>query len=229
MRRGGAGIVALLYPPFCLCCEGPASWSEVLCAGCAERLPRIEGPTCALCGEPLGNASLDLCLRCGTRLRAFDLALSLGPYDEGWRDLLRWFKFGREKAVGRWLGAKIARRVLEAGLRVDVVTYVPMTRSEAKERGFNPSRFLARVAARRLGVREVRLLAKQRTTPPQRTLSAREREANLSDAFCAVRSGRGTVLLVDDLLTTGATADECARTLKEAGFDRVAVATVARA
>lgn len=227
--RGGANVAALLYPPFCLSCQGSADWGHVLCARCAATLPRISGPVCAVCGDPLSLASLDLCLRCGTRRRAFDLAVSLGPYDGGWRTLLQAFKFRREKAVGRWLSAELARRVRDAGLRVDWVTYVPMTGAEERERGFNPSRFLARAAARRLGLPERRLLAKRRTTPPQRTLSARERETNLSDAFRAVRSGRGTVLLVDDLLTTGATADECARTLKRAGFDRVAVLTVARA
>jgi ComF family protein len=181
------------------------------------------------CGQPLASNSLDLCLRCGTRVRSFERALALGPYEEGWRTLLHAFKFGREKAVGRWLAQELCTRFAAGGEGVDCVTYVPMTRREERARGFNPSRFLARSAARRLGLRERRLLVKVRATRPQRSLSARERETNLSDAFRAVRSGKGSVLLVDDLLTTGATADECARTLKGAGFDRVTVLTVARA
>jgi predicted amidophosphoribosyltransferase len=104
-----------------------------------------------------------------------------------------------------------------------------MTRREERARGFNPSRLLARATARSLGLPERRLLVKVRETVPQRALSAREREVNLRDAFRAVRSGQGAALLVDDLLTTGATADECARTLKEKGFQRVIVLTVARA
>jgi ComF family protein len=162
-------------------------------------------------------------------VRGFDRAISLGPYDDGWRDLLHAFKFAREKAVGRWFGRELRTWLAAHGERIDVVTHVPMTRSEERARGFNPSRFLARVTARRLGLPERPLLVKVRVTPPQRALSARERETNLRDAFRAIRSGKGAVLLVDDLLTTGATADECARTLKGAGFDRVVVLTVARA
>lgn len=192
-----------------------------------------------MCGQSLGGQllrgrllegdELDLCLRCGTRIRSFDRALALGPYDEGWRELLLAFKFRGEKAVGRWLAGELAKRAREADASFDWVTHVPMTRSEERERGFNPSRYLARLTARRLGLRDRRLLVKVRPTPPQRTLGARERETNLSEAFRAVRSGTGAVLLVDDLLTTGATADECARTLKGAGFDSVTVLTVARA
>jgi len=222
-------VAALFYPSECALCGAPVEWGRVVCRACAERLPRPDVRACAHCGEPLPDESLDLCLRCGTRLRAFDHVLALGPYDEGWRELLHAFKFGREKAIGRRLGRELGRRFVECGEVIDWVTHVPMTREEKASRGFNPSRLLARVAARRLGLPERRLLAKVRTTRPQRVLGARERETNLSGAFRAVRSGRGAVLLVDDLLTTGATADECARTLREAGFERVTVLTVARA
>jgi len=229
VRDAGAGVASLLYPAECARCGAPTRWGVVVCGACVDRLPRIEDPVCRQCGEALANPSLDLCPRCGTRVRGFDRAISLGPYDDGWRELLHAFKFAREKAVGRWFAKELGGRLAAEGERVDVVTHVPMTRSEERERGFNPSRFLARATARRLGLPERRLLAKVRVTVPQRALSARERETNLRDAFRGVRSGRGAVLLVDDLLTTGATADECARTLKKAGFDRVVVVTVAHA
>jgi ComF family protein len=230
VRQGGVGVAALLYPAECVHCGAPVAWDRVVCAPCAERLPRAASPACVQCGEPLASESFDLCLRCGTRVRSFERALALGLYEEGWRDLLHAFKFGREKAVGRWLARELCARFAAAGEDpVVCITHVPMTRSEERARGFNPSRFLARVAARQLQLPERRLLVKVRTTPPQRALSARERETNLSGAFRAIRSGKGAVLLVDDLLTTGATADECARTLKGAGFDRVTVLTVARA
>jgi len=227
--KGVAGVAALLYPPSCAECGAAASWGTVLCPMCAEGLPKPTRPACTICGEPLESESIDLCLRCGTRVRGFDAAVSLGPYDGGLRDLLQQFKFGREKAIGRWLAQELVRCHSAVLADVDLVTHVPMARPEERARGFNPSRFLARAVARRLGLREQPLLVKTRVTIPQRVLSARERERNLSGAFLAVRSGRGAVLLVDDLLTTGATADECAHTLKRAGFDRVTVATAARA
>ncbi len=227
--KGGAGVASLLYPSECACCGASVPWGRAVCASCAERLPRAVEPACLQCGQPLASVWLDLCLRCGTRVRAFERAIALGPYEEGWRTLLHAFKFGREKAVGRWLAHEIGALCAADGEAVACVTHVPMTRREERARGFNPSRFLARAAARRLGLPERRLLTKVRSTLPQRALSARERETNLSAAFRTVRSGKGSVLLVDDLLTTGATADECARTLKKAGFDRVIVLTVARA
>ncbi len=229
VRDAAAGVAALFYPAKCARCGIATRWGVAVCETCVKQLPGIEGRGCRQCGEPLASPSLDLCVRCGTRIRNFDRAISLGPYEGGWKELLHAYKFAREKAVGRWLAGELSTRLAAEGERIDAVTYVPMTRSEERERGFNPSRFLARVAARRLGLPERRLLVKVRVTPPQRVLSARERETNLRDAFRAVRSGRGAALLVDDLLTTGATADECARSLKKAGFDRVIVLTVARA
>ena len=228
-RESAAGVAALFYPPQCARCGGPAAWGEVLCAACAEGLPRREGRSCRSCGDLLDDEWVDLCLRCGTHVRGFDRAVSLGPYDGGWRDLVALFKFDREKAVGRWLGRRLAEAAAQSFGRVTCVTHVPMTRGERRARGGNPSRELARFVARRLRVPERELLVKTRPTRPQRTLPARERAVNLRDAFRGVRSGTGTVLLVDDLLTTGATADECGRVLRRGGYDEVDVLTVARA
>ncbi|MEN6369821.1 MAG: double zinc ribbon domain-containing protein [Thermotogota bacterium] len=223
------GIAALFYPPQCAVCGASAAWGEVLCAACEEHLPRREGARCERCSDLLDDERVDLCLRCGTHLRGFDRAVSLGPYDGGWRTLIALFKFDREKAVGRWLGRRLADAAKDSLGEMACVTHVPMTRAERKARGGNPSQELARAVARRLRVPERLLLAKTRTTRPQRTLPARERAVNLRDAFRGVRSGGGTVLLVDDLLTTGATADECGRALKNEGYSEVYVLTVVRA
>jgi predicted amidophosphoribosyltransferase len=163
IRKGGVGIAALLYPAECIRCGAPIAWDRVLCGSCAERLPRAGSHACMRCGEPLERDSLDLCLRCGTRVRSFERALALGPYEDGWRDLLHAFKFGREKAVGRWLAGELCERFAAGEEPVACITHVPMTRTEERARGFNPSRFLARAAARRLKLPERRLLAKVRT------------------------------------------------------------------
>ncbi|MCX6094749.1 MAG: ComF family protein [Candidatus Bipolaricaulota bacterium] len=228
-REGGAGIAALFYPPQCVTCGAPVAWGEVLCATCEEHLPGRVGPHCDRCGDLLDDERVDLCLRCGTHLRGFERAISLGPYDGGWRTLIALFKFDREKAVGRWLGLRLADAAARSLSEVACVTHVPMTRAERKARGGNPSQELARVVARRLRAPERSLLQKTRTTRPQRTLPARERAVNLRGAFRGVRSGTGTVLLVDDLLTTGATVDECGRVLKSEGYSEVYVLTVVRA
>jgi len=112
---------------------------------------------------------------------------------------------------------------------IDVVTYVPMSRSDRRKRGFNQAHLLAQGIGRRIGIPTRRLLLKVRKTPPQAALPASERRENLRDAFRLIRSGKGRVLLVDDIYTTGSTVEECAHTLKSGGYEAVFVLTVARA
>jgi ComF family protein len=112
---------------------------------------------------------------------------------------------------------------------IDVVTYVPMSRTDRRRRGFNQAQILARSIGRRLGIPVLPLLAKVRETLPQAALSAIKRRENLHEAFRQIRSvKRGRVLLVDDVYTTGATVEECARVLKMGGHRAVFVLTVAR-
>jgi competence protein ComFC len=222
---------ALLYPPECALCRKPMESVGVLCSSCCASLVEIGEPRCARCGDRLDDPRADLCFRCGTETRFVDRLVAVGMYDDGWGDLIRVFKFQRERALGRWLAEKATacfqRRVPVED--IDVVTFVPMTRREKRHRGFNPSRILAAAVARRIGRPMQTTLRKTRQTPPQATLSRRDREHNLRGAFRAVRSHSQRVLLVDDICTTGSTAEECARALKESGCPAVVVLTVARA
>ena len=231
LGKWGEGLLSLLFPPRCALCGGASDGLDPICPDCAARLPRLEGPRCYICQEELKDPALDLCPTCGTRGRGFEIARALGPYDSGWGALVREFKFEKELAIARFLAARLAEYVRKEGPfgKIDRITYVPMTRTDRRARGFNQARILARGLARRLGISVERLLVKVRQTPAQAALSAAERRNNLRGAFKVVRSGRGTVLIVDDILTTGATVEECARTLKTGGYARVYVLTVARA
>jgi len=172
-----------------------------------------------------------LCLRCGTAERAVDRFHALGPYDGAWGELVRALKFGREPAVARFLAERMAAWAREHGLaeRIDLVTFVPMSPADRRARGFNQAELLARGVGKRLCRPTRRTLEKARTTPPQGRLTARERRANLRDAFRLVRYGGGRALLVDDVSTTGSTVEECARALKRGGCEAVEVLTIARA
>jgi ComF family protein len=225
------GLVALLYPPECVLCARSLPSLGTLCETCAARLSGPAGPRCAICGVAVEDPMIDLCTTCGTRERGFDRLLALGPYEERWGGLVRALKFERELAVGRWLSARLAdvvRRESMAG-DFDLITYVPMAGRERRARGFNQARVLARGVARRLGLPMKRTLIKARQTRPQAGLPARERRENLRGAFRAVPSKGARVLLVDDICTTGSTAEECVRALKGAGFSSVSVLVVARA
>jgi ComF family protein len=141
------------------------------------------------------------------------------------------FKFEHEMAVGCWLGFRMAEMLaaLDADGCFSVVTFVPMTRKDYRSRGFNQAEVLARIIARQLQLPLKNLLRKTRETHLQSHLSAADRTTNLRDAFRLLPSEDDRVLLVDDIYTTGATVEECARTLKEGGVQSVVAATIARA
>ncbi len=231
LGKWGEGVLSLLFPPRCVLCGGICVGLDPVCPDCAAKLPRLKGPRCCICQGELEDPALDLCPACGTRERGFDIVHALGPYDSGWGALVRGLKFKRELAIARFLAARLAEYVRkeEPFGKIDCITYVPMTRADRRARGFNQARVLARGLGRRLGIPVERLLAKVRRTPAQAALSAAARRKNLRDAFKVVRSGQGTVLIVDDIFTTGATAEECARALKTGGYTRVCVLVVARA
>ena len=137
------------------------------------------------------------------------------------------FKLLGERRTARWLAARMApaARVLDA----NVVTWVPATRGSEAARGFNPAEELARPLALMIRRPARRLLIKRRETRDSAGLSREQRRANLYEAFASSPAVRGNVILVDDILTTGATAGECAAALKGAGARSVSVVTFARA
>jgi ComF family protein len=223
------GLGALCFPPECVVCGAQLREPGLVCERCGEAFAPLEGDRCILCGAPVEGPSLDLCTACGTRERGFDRVLALGPYEGGWGALVRALKFDRERLVARWLSKRLAEHARREGIRADVVTFVPMTADERRGRGFNQSRVLARGVAARLGVPMRRTLRKTRRTASQAGLSARSRRENLRGAFSALPSRGGRVLLVDDICTTGSTAEACARALRRAGVHSVDVLVVARA
>jgi len=225
------GLLASLFPPRCLLCGSATTGVKVLCKQCAAKLHSLEGMRCRRCQEALDDIRLDLCHSCGTRTWGFDLARSLGSYKGAWGDLVRALKFDGERAVARLLCVRLAAYLAdeEPFGTIDVVTYVPMSRSDRRKRGFNQAHLLAQGIGRRIGISARRLLLKVRETPPQAALPASERRENLRGAFHLIRSGRGKVLLIDDIFTTGSTVEACAHTLKSGGHKEVFVLTVARA
>lgn len=231
VRQGITDLLALAFPPRCLLCGAATEGVKVLCERCAAELPSLEGVRCRRCQEALNDIRLDLCHSCGTRAWEFDLARSLGSYKGAWGNLVRALKFDGERAVAQLLCTRLAAYLTdeEPFEKIDVVTYVPMSRSDRRKRGFNQAHLLAQGIGRRIGIPAHRLLEKVRKTPPQAALLAHERRKNLRGAFRLIRSGKGRVLLVDDIYTTGSTVEECARTLKGGGYEAVYVLTVARA
>lgn len=222
-------IGRLLLPPRCVLCEGRGHRGRDLCRACAEELPR-NASCCARCALPL-PVPAELCGLCLKRAPAFDAALVPYRYAYPLDRLLTRFKFGADLGVGRVLAELIgdaARRRVAPGT---LVIPVPLHARRLAERGFNQAHELARLTAARLELELApRALRRVRKTVAQTGLAADERRRNLRRAFeAADRVAGRAVVLLDDVVTTTATARECARALKRAGALRVELWAVARA
>jgi competence protein ComFC len=225
---------AALFPTACVSCGALVRADDPpLCAACWARLPTFDGPECA-CGRPLPGAPGEACGRCRRGLSAISLGAFLGPYEGALRECVLALKYRGRHRTARGLAARALerstlRRVLEGA---DVLVPVPLHQKRLKARGFNQSALLAENVSGKAGVAVLGALVRIRDTPSQTELSVRQRRLNVRAAF-ALRPGatvEGAVaVLIDDVVTTGATLRECATTLRQAGAREVRAIAVARA
>jgi ComF family protein len=223
----GLKIKQFFLPQQCLLC-GAAAGATALCAGCqADLLWQDQAHACPRCGLPGPNG--EVCGACLKHPPLFDATLAVLYYRYPVDAMLRRYKYQGLLAVAELLGDLLATRATAAP-RPDVLVPMPLYRQRLHERGFNQAAEIARVAAGKLGL-ELDLQACQRTrpTPPQAGLKLRERVKNMRGAFaCSTRLQGKHVALVDDIMTSGASLNELARTVKQAGAVRVDCWVVAR-
>jgi len=243
MRAWTSAALDLLYPALCPVCQTRlgADRRDPLCGGCWARIARLEPPYCVVCGVPAaGEASLVVpgetvlsapCLACRTEPPPFDYARAAAPYLDPLRSALHAFKFHGKRALARPLADLVVEQCAP-GLpaQADALVPVPLAPARERERGFNQAALLAeRVGQALARPVKTRWLGRARPTRPQSELTADERRRNVRGAFRAAPAVDGHhVLMIDDVLTTGATAAECARALRAAGARMVGVLTVAR-
>jgi ComF family protein len=233
-------LLNFLYPPRCAACDASLSIDSTrrICAPCLAAVEPLRPPLCLVCGAPLHAAAADRCEHCRAAPPAFDSARAITRYRSGADGsstvaaLLRRHKYGLDQSLGRALAEYLDMApALETG-SYDVVIPVPLHRARLRWRGFNQAALLGVALARRLHCAlDVATLTRVRPTPPQTARDRANRARNVRDAFAVRRPSRVAgrrVLLVDDVMTTGATADECARVLRAAGARRIDVLTLAR-
>jgi ComF family protein len=240
------GLFSALFPSDCRLCGASLTTISRLpvCGACLAGMQRLNIPTCELCGERLFHAHLDgadvICGLCRRLEPPFARAAAYAEYTGGLRELIQLLKYDGVRpaadVLGRMLAEVIETLAADFGKQPPLVAVVPLHGTKQRHRGFNQAELIARAALRilRAGGRELEFapsaLARTRDTQSQTGLTRHQRRANLRGAFVVNGAIRGRdILLVDDVLTTGATAGECARVLRRAGAERVLVATVARA
>jgi len=228
-------MLDLFLPPRCALCQDLLSSSHQpwLCRECRPRIRSWQGPACSRCREPFQKSSKTP-RRCGRCLKGgmYDQLHHFGLYEEALAKLIQRFKFGKKLHLGPVLGTLLASHAQRHLSRVqyDCMLPVPIHRTTLARRGFNQSQELARHVRKSLGIAlDAQGLEKVKLTREQARLSRSDRETNLHGVFRSTRSFHGeSCLLIDDVYTSGATAETCARALKEAGALRVDVLTVAR-
>ncbi|MBI5562299.1 MAG: ComF family protein [Deltaproteobacteria bacterium] len=224
----------LFFPPVCGLCE-KAVGRDALCAACADAIgrSRILGPSCGVCGVPFASTASGphTCGECLLEPPPYVQAISACIYEGAALDAIHSFKYGGNTRLAAGLGALLR----DAAVFRDapgVAVPVPLHVERLRQRGFNQSLLLAREAARALSIKvDYTSLRRVRPTAAQTGLAARDRRRNVAAAFAVRRPDalRGRrVLLVDDVLTTGATVRECSKAMRAAGAE-VYVLTLARA
>ena len=238
-------LVDWLYPPRCRACAGRIhGWDgEYFCSSCRQRIQLVSHPLCNLCGRPFPDAGGDdhtcgVCLQRPPRFAAAR-AWACYPRDEltehPLRRVVQRYKYGHKVSLGKPLGRLMARgcQPFLNEINADIIVPVPLHPKRLRWRGFNQSVLLAREVSRFYGVpMDPFLLTRERETEPQTQLPEEDRRRNMRGAF-ALNPEKSiderSVLLIDDVYTSGATVNECSRTLKRGGAEEVYVLTLARA
>ena len=241
LRSAADSVAAVFFPAPCRICGAPLPGASriPICADCLSQFQQVPAPACEKCGRPFaslyaGISKNPLCHLCRRGVYDFDLARSFAAYDDAMVRAITLLKYNAIAPLGDWFAARLAEllaRQSEAP-RPNAVVPVPLHAARLRERGFNQAELIARPLARHLGLPlKPSLLVRTRPRPNRLKLSRKERWRTVRGAY-AIRKGAEvdnlSLLLVDDVFTTGATLDACSRALRRAGAAVVVGVTVAR-
>ncbi len=216
-----------IYPPSCCGCG--IIGSDI----CPECFSQVEiyrpDPTCKICG---GDAnSTKICPTCSNQNPRYDRICSWGIYSGILKLIIQEYKFNRRIKLADFLIDPLVKCIVDWNPVIDIIVPVALSKQRMKTRGYNQSAIIAKMIAERIDVEfSGKALIRMKNTKPQVSLSAKERCLNVVDAFSANLSfvkGKN-ILLVDDIITTGATINECTKALKNSGANKVYVFTIAR-
>ncbi len=221
-------LLSLLFPNRCYLCGGVIGWRDRLCAACYDKVPYILPPVCPACGRSKSECS------CRGHKRLFERCVSPLYYTDHSKlaiyNLKTYGYHGTVDALANEMAEVIRREY--GGIPFDAVVPVPLHKVDMSRRGFNQAELLARALSSYIRVPMKPMLTKLYATKPQKSLTLQQRNGNLLGAFDVTDSDSAqdaVLLLVDDIITTGSTLDECAKMLKLYGAKEVYAVTAAAA
>ncbi len=241
-QRWTSRALDFLYPPRCAVCGTGLTDGRSLCGPCGESLPRLEPPFCDRCGESFPGQIDDTfsCPNCATLKLAFSFARPAMVRDERTLDMIHRLKYAREIHLAPELARLAAESFNDPRLAPAIagnwpLVPVPLHRGRFQERHFNQAEEIGKTLSHLTGLPLLPALARLRSTGHQTSLSRSQRLENLRGAFAPtpgglrwVKKSPAGVVLIDDVFTTGSTINECAKTLRKAGFRAIHAVTVMR-
>lgn len=221
--------LGVLYPQTCCFC-GKIS-KEHICKECIEKITYIEEPVCKKCGKPIRYKETEYCGDCEKTAFSYEQGKSVWLHT----DVVRWsiyqFKYHNRRIYGKFYAQELFR-IYGGWVRqnkIDVIIPIPLHKKRQRKRGYNQSELIARQLGKLLHLPvNAKAVVRKRNTKPQKELSHKERRHNLKEAFCVTKhwKGKGNVLLIDDIYTTGNTIDSVAKLLRQKGADKVWFLTI---
>lgn len=220
-------ILDALFPPKCPVCRELLETKVPVCPDCMKELPfTAEDEQCEICGRPIEEFSYHTCLSCRSRKMYFEHSFTPLIYKDSAKDIaiaLKTSKPGYASVFAYFLADKILTS--PHFTKFDYITFVPQNSLSERNRGYNQARLIAKELSKLLKTPCIPTLKRTNDGKPQHTLTAAERRENVKKCYFKTKlKGEGTVLLVDDIYTTGATANYCSRLLNEMGFSKVYLA-----
>lgn len=239
MKAYVESLLELLYPEknTCFFCEthDEAINDRYICRDCEKTIKKIVPPICIKCSKPIDlNAPEELCSDCRKHDHSFEMSRSVFAYEGTVKKGIYLFKYYNKPYFYRFFGRCLVDYMKDTNYcGFNLVVPVPLHRSKLKKRGYNQSELLARYISKNTDAPYGDVLKRVKKTPKQSQMTKEERRKNLKNAFDIKKDKiellrDKTALLVDDVYTTGSTADECSKTLLENGASKVYVITIAR-
>lgn len=222
-------LINILYPPVCPICTKVIRGTDgesCVCDKCRQKLVYVGEARCMRCGKPLKDENAEFCYDCGRLKHVYDQGVAVFEYGDGIKQSIYRFKYKGCREFSKWYGKEMYAACGQqlAIWKPDVIIPVPMYEKKRRQRGYNQAELIADELGRQSGIKvDASTLIRSRATAPMKALNDAERAENIKKAFtiCSNIIEYKKVVLVDDIYTTGATVDACARVLKAAGVMKV--------